>query len=133
MRPGTSRERRGPGVIDAFKVFFSKIPSEELLTKIIDDLPRLEELLPRLERIIANPTIEKIARLTDFIEDGRVDRLEHLVPLLQNIPENSTLVDIANMKPYLANLPSHEELRELIELMRELRNFMGALKGAGGR
>lgn len=145
MRSRDSRESRaearatkGPGLLDGIKAVFKGIPSEEVLEKLLEDLPRLEKL-------VTNPVLEKISRLADLVEAGKLDSIEHMLPVLQNMPDNSTLVDIANLKTYLANLPpasllqelvvelqklpSKDEMRELIGKLEAMQGFLRALKG----
>lgn len=116
------------GLLDAARDLAARLPSEETLRQLLEEIPRLERLLnsPALEHL------GKVAKLVDYFQDGTIDRLVNLPPLLSNIPPAHVMVDIANMKPYLANLPSHTELREMIELLREVKGFLAVLKGGAG-
>ena len=115
-----------------------KLPSEESMNRFLDELPRIEA-------IMTNGTLEKVARLhvlADAMEDGKIDKLLGFIPLLKNVPDNNTLVDLANMRPLLAQiptrqeisalverLPSPEKLDEMVKLLREMTGFLAALKG----
>ena len=126
------------GPLSDLREIADKLPSEESINRLL-------EALPTLERLANNSLLEKVARLSvlaDFVEQGKLDAVMNLEPLLANMPSNTTLVDIANLKPYLASLPSREELRMLAErlptreeredmvaAMKELKEFLVALKG----
>ena len=124
--------------IGGLKEVIEKIPSEDSINRFLEELPRIE-------RIITNGTLERVAKLhvlADAMEDGKIDKLLGFIPLLKNVPDNSTLVDLANMRPLLAQIPSREELKALVErlpspekldelivLLREMQGFLAALKG----
>ena len=124
--------------LNNLKEVVDRLPSEESMNRFLDELPRIE-------RIMTNGTLEKVARLSvlaDAMEDGKIDKLIGFVPLLKNVPDNSTLVDLVNMRPLLAQMPSREELKalveklpspekmdELISLLKEVNGFLAALKG----
>lgn len=115
-----------------------KVPSEESMNRFLDELPRIE-------RIVTNGTLEKVAKLhvlADAMEDGKIDKLLAFIPLLKNVPDNSTLVDLVNMRPLLAQIPSSAELKALVEklpalekldelivLLKGMQEFLVALKG----
>ena len=124
--------------LTGIKEVMDKIPTEESINRFLEELPRIE-------RIVTNGTLEKVAKLhvlADAVGEGKIDRLLNFMPLLTNLPENSTLVDIVNMKPLLAQMPSSSELKvlveklpspekldELVKLLREMQGFLAALKG----
>ena len=124
--------------LNNLKDVVDRLPSEESINRFLDEIPRIE-------RIMTNSTLEKVARLSvlaDAMSDGKIDKLLSFIPLLQNVPSNNTLVDIANMKPYLAQMPTREELKaiaerlpspekldEMIKLLKEMTGFLAALKG----
>ena len=124
--------------ITGLKDVVDKLPSEESINRFLDEIPRIE-------RIMTNDTLVNIAKLSvlaDAMSDGKIDKLLAFIPLLANVPSNNTLVDIANMKPFLAQMPTKEELKaiaerlpspekldEMIKLLKEMNGFLAALKG----
>ena len=124
--------------LENLKDVVTKLPSEESMNRFLEELPRIE-------RIVTNGTLEKVAKLhvlADAMNDGKIDRLLNFMPLLANLPENSVLVDIENMRPLLAQMPTREELKALVErlpsvekldemvrLLKEVDGFLAALKG----
>ena len=130
--------KRLTGPLGELKDVVDKIPSEESMNRFLDELPRIE-------KILTDGTLEKVAKLhvlADAMNNGQIDKLLSFIPLLANVPSNNTLVDIANMKPFLAQMPTREELKalaerlpspekldEMIVLLKEMNGFLAALKG----
>lgn len=130
--------KRLSGPLNNLKDVVNKIPSEESMNRFLDELPRIE-------KILADGTLEKVAKLhvlADAFENGTIERLVSFAPLLQNIPSNTLLVDIVNMRPLLAQMPTSAELKaladrlptpekldEMIRLLTEVNGFLGALRG----
>lgn len=124
--------------ITNLKDVVGKLPSEESMNRFLDELPRIE-------RIMVDGTLMKVAKLhvlADAMDDGKIDKLLGFIPLLKNVPDNNTLVDLVNMKPLLAQmptraeisalverLPSTEKLDEMVELLKRVAGFLEALKG----
>ena len=124
--------------LNNLKDVVDKFPSEESMNRFLDELPRIE-------KIMTNGTLEKVAKLhvlADAINNGQIDKLLNFIPLLANVPDNKTLVDIANMRPLLAQMPTTTELKalterlptvekldEMVKLLKEVNGFLAALKG----
>jgi len=130
------------GFLSDIKEVIDKLPSEELLIRLLDQLPDLREVITRLPEPETLERLGRLSTLADAMGNGTIDRLLAFLPLLQNLPTNEVLVDIANMKPYLASMPTREELKslserlpspqqfdELITLLGEMQGFLEALKG----
>lgn len=146
MTPDEQRGFQLPGLgfLTRVKDLADRLPSEESVNHALETIQDLLQHLPRLERLVADSRLERIAKLGEAFEDGRIDRLLGFIPLLANVPENQTLVDIANMRPYLARipssaelqaltakldrLPSPEQLEELVKLLKGVADFAAAMR-----
>lgn len=121
----------GLGLLSDVKDLADKIPSEDTINRLLD-------ALPRIEAILADPKVEKIAKLAEYIDTidpEFVSKLESLIPVLRNLPSNTILVDIANMRPYLQRIPTSEEIRDLTSRLpsqENMKSIVGALEDLKG-
>jgi len=113
------------------------------MNTLFDGLDALLTDLPRLEVLVNNPQLEKIAKLGDAFTDGRIDAVTKFLPLLENVPKAETLDRLAisleklppaeemeQMITLLGNIPNPSQLGEMVDLLKTLTGFLGAMKAA---